>query len=209
MALNNIIEIFLFINPLGANSFDAEETIEAFSKERDERVKISFVPLLNFNSVKKQLLNEKAVQTSIENRNKMYTDSFNASLAFAAASMQGKKKARKFLMTLQKNIIENNNTFSKSLVLKSAQAAKLDIEMFEEDFNSDLVKTAFTKDQKLAQEMSVQDTPACVLFTRNGEEYGYRIDSIISKQLLHGLCSNNSLTSEMSEIKNKYKFQTV
>lgn len=209
MALNNIIEIFLFINPLGANSFDAEETIEAFSKERDERVKISFVPLLNFNSVKKQLLNEKAVQTSIENRNKMYTDSFNASLAFAAASMQGKKKARKFLMTLQKNIIENNNTFSKSIVLKSAQAAKLDIEMFEEDFNSDLVKTAFTKDQKLAQEMSVQDTPACVLFTGNGEEYGYRIDSIISKQLLHGLCSNNSLTSEMSEIKNKYKFQTV
>ncbi|MFL2117462.1 DsbA family protein [Marinilactibacillus psychrotolerans] len=209
MALNNVIELFLFINPLGTNSFDAEETVEAFSKEREEKVKISFIPLLNFNSVKKQLISEKNGLTSIENRNKMYTDSFNASLAFAAASMQGKKKARKFLMTLQKNIIENNNTFSKSLVLKSAQAAKLDIEMFEEDFNSDLVKTAFTKDQKLAQEMSVQDTLACVLFTGTGEKYGYRVDSILSKQLLHGLCSNNPIPPEISEIKNKYKFQTV
>ena len=93
--------------------------------------------------------------------------------------------------------------------MESAQSAKLDLEMFEEDLNSDLAKRAFTKDQKLAQEMAVQDTPACVLFNDSDEEYGYRIDSVISKQLLHGLCSDQALSTEDSDIKTKYRFQTV
>lgn len=209
MALTNTIEIFLFINPLGRKSFEAEEMIESFSKEREEKVKVRFIPLLNFRSVKKQLLDEKINPTSVDHRNKLYTDSFNASLAFAAASMQGKKKARNFLMILQNNIMENRNVLSRNVVMESAQTAKLDLEMFEEDLNSDLAKRAFTKDQKLAQEMAVQDTPACVLFNDSDEEYGYRIDSVISKQLLHGLCSDQALSAEDSDIKTKYRFQTV
>lgn len=209
MISNNIIEIFLFVNPMGINSYEAEEIVETFSKERDEKVRIRFIPLLNFNSVKKQLLNESFENTSIDNRNKMYTDSFKASLAFAAASIQGKKKARTFLRILQKNIIDNGNQYSRKLVLKSAQIANLDVEMFQEDLDSDLAKTAFTKDQKLAQEMSVQDTPSCVLFNGLDEKYGYRIDSVLSKQLLHGICSNTTISPEISDVKNKYKFQTV
>ncbi|WP_080146147.1 DsbA family protein [Marinilactibacillus piezotolerans] len=209
MALTNTIEIFLFINPLGRKSFEAEEMIESFSKEREEKVKVRFIPLLNFRSVKKQLLDEKTNPTSVDHRNKLYTDSFNASLAFAAASMQGKKKARNFLMILQNSIMENRNVLSRNVVMESAQSAKLDLEMFEEDLNSDLAKRAFTKDQKLAQEMAVQDTPACVLFNDSDEEYGYRIDSVISKQLLHGLCSDQALSTEDSDIKTKYRFQTV
>lgn len=209
MALTNTIEIFLFINPLGRKSFEAEEMIESFSKEREEKVKVRFIPLLNFRSVKKQLLDEKTNPTSVDHRNKLYTDSFNASLAFAAASMQGKKKARNFLMILQNSIMENRNVLSRNVVMESAQSAKLDLEMFEEDLNSDLAKRAFTKDQKLAQEMAVQDTPACVLFNDSDEEYGYRIDSVISKQLLHGLCSDQALSAEDSDIKTKYRFQTV
>jgi len=209
MALTNTIEIFLFINPLGRKSFEAEEMIESFSKEREEKVKVRFIPLLNFRSVKKQLLDEKTNPTSVDHRNKLYTDSFNASLAFAAASMQGKKKARNFLMILQNSIMENRNVLSRNIVMESAQSAKLDLEMFEEDLNSDLAKRAFTKDQKLAQEMAVQDTPACVLFNDSDEEYGYRIDSVISKQLLHGLCSDQALSAEDSDIKTKYRFQTV
>ena len=37
MALNNVIELFLFINPLRTNSFDAEETVEAFSKRKEKK----------------------------------------------------------------------------------------------------------------------------------------------------------------------------
>lgn len=51
MFLNNIIEIFLFVNPLGTTCYETEKTIEAFSNERDEKVKVRFIPLLNFHTV--------------------------------------------------------------------------------------------------------------------------------------------------------------
>ncbi|MEC6749078.1 DsbA family protein [Marinilactibacillus sp. XAAS-LB27] len=209
MSLNNVIEIFLFVNPLGVKSYEAEEVIETFSKERDEKVKIRFVPLLNFKSVKKQLLDEKYNSTSVENRNRLYTDSFNASLAFAAASMQGKKKARTFLMNLQESILNSNGFLTKSMMLDCAESAKLDTDMFEEDLESDLAKAAFTKDQKLAEEMAVKDTPACVLFNGSDVECGYRIETAITSNLLHGICSDSTLTEELPDLKNKYKFQMV
>ncbi|WP_208558816.1 DsbA family protein [Marinilactibacillus kalidii] len=209
MVLNNVIEIFLFVNPLGAKSYEAEEIIEVFSKERDEKVKVRFIPLLNFNSVKRQLLDEKYHSTSIENRNRLYTDSFNASLAYAAASMQGKKKARKFLMVLQEMIMESQGFLTKSIVIAAAKKAKLDLEMFEEDLMSDIAKSAFTKDQKLAEEMAVNDTPSCILFNGVDAECGYRIETTLSTKLLHGLCSDDTIAQEIPETKNKFRFQMV
>ncbi|MER2063793.1 MAG: DsbA family protein [Alkalibacterium sp.] len=184
MFLNNMIEVFLFVNPLGTTCYETEKIIESFSNERDEKVSVRFIPLLNFHTIG-NILKERKTQ-SLAERNQLYTDSFHASLAFQAASMQGKKKGRKFLMALQDKVINERRDVSRELFLQIADLIKLDREMFEEDIDSDFVKTVFKKDQKLAQDMEIENAPSCVLYAGGDDDYGYRLDTSITKQLLHG-----------------------
>lgn len=179
-----MIEVFLFVNPLGSTCYETEKIIESFSKERDEKVNVRFIPLLNFHTIG-SILKERD-NISLSHRNQLYTDSFHASLAFQAASMQGKKKGRKFLMTLQDKVINERKEVTKELFTQIASLIKLDMEMFQEDFESDFTKAAFKKDQKLAQDMDIQNAPSCVLYAGGNDEYGYRLDTSITKQLLHG-----------------------
>lgn len=192
MFFNNIVEVFLFVNPLGSTCFETEKLIESFSNEREEKVKVRFIPLLNFHTIG-NMIKETDNQT-LSNRNQVYTDSFHASLAFQAASMQGKKKGRKYLMTLQDKVINEGKEVSKELFTQIAESVKLDIEMFEEDFESDYLKSAFQKDQKLAQEMNIQNAPSCVLYSGNNTDYAYRVEASITKPLLHGFCDEKVQT---------------
>ncbi|GEK92050.1 DsbA family protein [Alkalibacterium kapii] len=206
MFLNNIIEIFLFVNPLGTKCYETEKAIESFSNERDEKVKVRFIPLLNFHTVG-NIMKEREVQT-LSNRNTLYTDSFNASLAFQAASMQGKKKGRKFLMLLQDKVINEGKEVTRELFTQIAKSIKLDIEMFEEDIESDFTKTIFLKDQKLAQEMDIQHAPSCVLYPGGSNEHGYLMDTTITKQLLHGF-SDEKIDFEKSSHKHLSLIQMI
>lgn len=207
MFLNNIIEVFLFVNPLGPNCFETEKIIENFSTERNEKVNVRFVPLLNFKSIS-DMLKEKN-SSSLANRNKLYTDSYHASLAFQAASMQGKKKGRHFLMALQQLVIEEDKDVTKELLLHIASLTKLDLEMFEEDLESELSKKAFNKDQTLAMEMDVKNAPSCVVYSTNDSDSGYRIDQSITKQILHGLCNNQISAQTHSHLTAVSSIQTI
>lgn len=199
MFLNDIIEVFLFVNPLGTTCFESEKLIESFSAERDEKVKIRFVPLLNMRSVGNMIKGE--ADTTLANRNQLYTDSYQASLAFQAASMQGKKKGRKFLINLQHQVINEGRQVTNELLLHVAELVKLDIEMFEEDLESNFSKKAFNKDQKLALDMNITESPSCVVYSSKDSKFGYRIDTSITKQLLHGLCNEqvNNLSEKTSK----------
>ncbi|OJF96483.1 DsbA family protein [Alkalibacterium sp. 20] len=186
MFLNNIIEVFLFVNPLGPTCFETERMIESFSNERDEKVKVRFIPLLNFHTIGNIV--KETDNPTLAHRNQLYTESFHSSLAFQAASMQGKKKGRKFLMALQDKVINEGKEVTKELFIQIADLIKLDVEMFEEDIQSDFSETAFKKDQNLAQEMNIQNAPSCVLYSGNDDAYGYRVNTAFTKQLLHGFC---------------------
>jgi predicted DsbA family dithiol-disulfide isomerase len=210
MVLNNIIEVFLFVNPLGPECYETEKLILGFSKERDEKVRLRFIPLVNFHTIGHQINVQNIEGATLEMRNKLYNDSYHASLAFQAASMQGKKKGRQFLLALQKAVVELKKEFNKQTVLTVAEEVNLDMEMFEEDLTSDLAKNAFTKDQKLAQEMSVSQAPSCVVFQDMDKEIGYRIDSSLTEQLLHGLCDTKEKDNpKFEELRTKFTLQTV
>jgi len=207
MSLNNVIEIFLYVNPLGKPCYETEKMIESFSTEREETVRVRFIPLLNFHTIG-TIMREKN-DPSLENRNQLYTDSFQTSLAFQAASMQGKKKGRKFLMSIQEKVIHEGKHVSKDLFLQVAKAVKLDMEMFEDDLHSDFSKTAFNKDQKIAQEMDVTQAPSCVLYSGKNSTYGYRIDASITKHLLHGLCNQETVSTDKFSHKHLSLLQMV
>src|SRR5690625_1626609 len=130
MFINNKIEIFLFVNPLGTSCYGTEKLIEEFSNERDEKVSIRFIPILNFRTIG-NILTDK-VKSTLSNRNEFYTASYHTSIAFQAASMQGKKKGRQFLVALQSKLLNDNRTVSDELFFEVADQVRLDREMFEE-----------------------------------------------------------------------------
>lgn len=205
MLLKNTIEIFLFVNPLGTSCYGTEKLIEEFSNEREEKVSVRFIPVLNFRTIGNILTDKVKLNT----RNELYTASYNASIAFQAASMQGKKKGRQFLMALQNKLLNENRTLSDSLFFEVADQVKLDREMFEEDLYSDFSKKAFKKDQQLALDMDVEEAPSCVLYAGNEADYGYRINTSITKQLLHGICDDQAAVQEKFQAKHLSLLQMV
>ena len=207
MFINNKIEIFLFVNPLGTSCYGTEKLIEEFSNERDEKVSIRFIPILNFRTIG-NILTDK-VKSTLSNRNEFYTASYHTSIAFQAASMQGKKKGRQFLVALQSKLLNDNRTVSDDLFFEVADQVRLDREMFEEDLHSDFSKKAFKKDQQLALDMGVEDAPSCILYAGTDSEYGYRINTSITKHLLHGLCDDQAVVQEKFQAKHLSLLQMV
>lgn len=204
------IEIFLFINPLEAISYNLEKIVSEFSKERNEKVHIRFVPILNFNTVSKQLSNTRIDGANLALRNEIYSKTYETCLAFEAAMMQGKKAGRTFLMALQEALLVKKFPLTKELIHTVAVNCGLDMDMFEEDIRSDFAKEDFLADQNLAREMGVQNTPSCVIYNSRDDSYGCLIDTHFTKPLLHGICNmdiNDSHT--IQDIQQKYHFEFI
>lgn len=183
-----MIEIFLFVNPLGDDCYETEKTILSFADERKEKVNVRFIPHINFKIIDNQINQKLSRKKSLEIRNNIFNQSYNASLAFHAASMQGKKKGNRFFLNLQKQLFDNNIELTNELIIDTAYELDLDIEMFLEDWDSDLAKQTFSKNQKLAHEMSITGTPACIINCQPDSEYAYRLESTIEKSVLHNIC---------------------
>ncbi|WP_051237692.1 DsbA family protein [Lacticigenium naphthae] len=187
-----IMEIFLFVNPLGPRCYETEKIVLDFVQERNEKVKLRFIPFVNFHTISTQLSLHPIKETTIETRNKLYMDTYETALAFTAVSMQGKNIGRQFLMALQKSLIEQQNKVSNKLISEIISSLPIDTEMFLEDWHADFTKQLFLKDQKIAREMDVSQTPSLVLFSSMSSDYGSVIESTVSKEVLHGLCDSQN-----------------
>lgn len=203
-----MIELFIFINPLETISYNMEKIATEFSKEREEKVQLRFVPVLNFNTISKHLADNHIKGAPLQLRNELYTKAYGICLAFEAAAMQGKKAGRNFLMAIQEAVVINKQKLTKNLILETAEAVGLDLEMFEEDWQSEFSKEDFQNDQRLAREMGIENTPACIVYNGREASYGCLIETHFTKQLLHGICNmdiNDSHT--IQEIQKKYHFE--
>ena len=189
-AKNQILEIYLFINPLEQESYQNEKNILNFAETRSEKTKIHFIPFLNFNTVSDHMTKQKLPDKNLTIRNGLYLKMYNACVAFTAATMQGKKKGYQFLLALQKSLFNEQKAFSQELVLEKARDAKLDIPMFLEDQSSDYARTLFLSDQKVATEMQVCSSPSCVIYNELLSEFGILIEKPTSTEFLTNLFLN-------------------
>ncbi|MBF6842273.1 DsbA family protein, partial [Acinetobacter baumannii] len=124
------------INPMGKVCYQAEKAITEFADERSEKVSLRFIPYLSFKSISDQFYKENKRLMNLEERNDLYITAYQASLAFYAASMQGKKFGRTFLMLLQKYVLDDNVEVTSNLFADIAKELKLDMDMFLEDRKS-------------------------------------------------------------------------
>lgn len=189
LTTNKMIEFYLFINPMEKDSFENIQNILTFTNTRQEKVKLHILPLLNLPSFNDFMFKHNLPEKDLDMRNRLFSQTYDMCLSFIAASMQGKKKGRNFLLHLQEAMFNQNRTYSQELILEVAVQTKIDVPMFMEDKASDFVKTTFTSDQKVAREMNVETTPSCVMFNDSMFEHGLLLENKVSYSLLDNLYS--------------------
>ena len=189
------IEIFLFLDPLGRRCNNARKIIKEFRTERPEKIKLRVIPMVNLKRVyghaRKQIGQNRA--SFVERNNHFSSNTYNACLAFHASAMQGKNMAHKFLTLMQEYVVEQHYDFTEELAFDVAEKIHLDMEMFEEDFNSELTKKIYRKNLKIASDMEITGTPSCVIYKDGKHEDSVRLGEEIEREILHSICGLEAL----------------
>ncbi|MGM0215513.1 DsbA family protein [Enterococcus sp. AZ109] len=172
-----MIEIYLFVNPIGGRCLTIERQITELMKKNDLKIQLRLIPLLSLHTVSDLLTREGLSKKDINKRNRLSNIIYSASLDVKAAQLQGKKRGRCFLMKLQEELTEKHTPYSKSLVYRLFSEVGGDMETFIEDRASDLVKELFVADQQIARDMQITQHPAAVIYNCvNDEGTGVRIE---------------------------------
>ena len=186
-----MLELYLFINPLGSTCYHAEQNILKLVELSKSKIKFKFVPLLNINSISSIMSSYGIDDCDLKKRNQISQVLFRSAIDYKAAMFQGTKRGRKFLMTIQQEIHENHRDYTDELVLESAEKSRLDVEMFLADRQSDLAVKCFKQDQKLAADLKVQTHPTLVVYNLAGYDCGFSIKDCDSLEALEDLLLSN------------------
>ncbi|EGP4885646.1 TPA: ClpXP adapter SpxH family protein [Enterococcus faecium] len=164
-----MIEIYLFVNPLGEYCFEMEQQLLQFIEEEygtpsKEKMQFRFLPLVNLQTIGDVMQQKGISQNNLEKRNHLFSTTYSAALDCKAAQFQGKKKGRRFLIKLQEAVGCNNIPYSRALAESIFEEIGGDLNMFKEDRQSDFVKEVFFSDQKIAREMGITKHPSAVVY---------------------------------------------
>ena len=172
-----MLELYLFINPLGSTCYHAEQNILKLVELSKSKIKFKFVPLLNINSISSIMSSYGIDACDLKKRNQISQVLFRSAIDYKAAMFQGTKRGRKFLMTIQQEIHENHRDYTH--------------EMFLADRQSDLAVKCFKQDQKLAADLKVQTHPTLVVYNLAGYDCGFSIKDCDSLEALEDLLLSN------------------
>lgn len=183
---NILLEVFMFVNPIGGVCLDTESNIIQSLNNHQQKARINVVPLTNLQIVTDYLRRSNLNLHDLELRNHIANVTYQSLLDYKAASFQGKKKAREFLLNLQKHINKDHEKYSDELVNQAATEAKLEIETFNDDRHSKLVKELCEADRQLASELKVSCTPSTVLvdYRHNIDGDGILIEGHVDRHLM-------------------------
>ena len=172
-----MIELFLFINPIGPICYDIEKEILNKLNTSRKKIHLQILPFVNLFSVGVSMDYLSMNKADLVLRNEQTTQIYTASLDYKAAQLQGKKIARDFLLKLQQQIGIERQEYSDALVKELFSETNGDLEMFLEDRSSELVKKNFATDQRVAKDMGITITPSAVVYDFSSEEeYGVLLE---------------------------------
>jgi hypothetical protein len=157
-------EVFLYINPLCSYCLKVEQAMIDFTRKHDIDTQYHFVTNYNMATINDYMHLKGFKITDIEGRTKTSQDIVEAAKLYKAASCQGNKKARNFLMNLQEQINVLNNPFDDTTIKRTINNSGLDYKSIMADKDSECVVQGLKRDQQLSMEMHVQKAPAAVVF---------------------------------------------
>lgn len=171
-----VFEFYLFINPLEKTCFACEQEIDKLAQIISAKIDIHVICQYSHTLVSDLMKQLNLNQNSLAQRNHLYQLVYSASLAYKAASMQGKKRGRQYLMAMQEHIHGKLENFTNDLLLNLATETGLDVPTFLEDLQSDYAKELLQKDQRMARDMRVMNTPALIIYEHRLSEKGILLE---------------------------------
>lgn len=177
-------EFYLFVNPLGKECYESEQELLRCLNQISSKVDVNILTYHNHQAIHKFLdqINHQNCDLSIKNY--YYRMVYRASLAYKAANLQGRKLGRKYLGLLQESFNENITNFKPQTLMEIAKETGLDLEIFKQDLDSDFVRQLFLRDQKIAREMNISQTPTLVIFQNENQGDGIIIREKITKRTI-------------------------
>lgn len=177
-----LFEFYLFVNPIGtlcqAMENEVSKTITKIDAKTDMNI-ICFTPQQVVTQHMKRL---NIPINDLTQRNAIFKELYLASLAFKAASLQGKRKGRQFLLRLQQWSQKENAHLNDDILEATALSVGLDLELFNSDRHSKYVQELYLRDQQIAHEMNVTQTPTLVIFEQSSNLPGYLIEGPLNCQ---------------------------
>lgn len=207
-----VLEIHLFVNPLGESCRNSEADVAKCSKMAAVKVRCTIVPLLNMATIQQTIRMYNLPEDDLEIRSKVCQTLYQSILDYKAAQFQGQKRARKFLLYQQQALEENNLNYDDKVTEQIAKKVSLDVDMFNEDRHSDLVEEAFRDDQQLASSMGISATETAIVVDTTNPSCGIKIDHFTFHKLLAiyekvhcARCALQHLANHCIEIKSFHK----
>lgn len=185
-----MLEIHLFVNPLGMRCFRCENDVLRVDHELNTKINYQFVPLFNMQTINDTLRLYDLSSHDLTVRQHVADTIYQVILDYKAALFQGRKRGRCYLLRLQDAIVKDQVDYSRQLAERVAKAAGLDLEMFLEDRQSNLARQAFHEDQQMAAELGVTQTATAVVFDTDQTDYGYLIADFDYETLIHAFREN-------------------
>ncbi|WP_122645615.1 DsbA family protein [Enterococcus mediterraneensis] len=159
-----MIEIYLFVNPLGPICLETEMELLKYIEKSSVKIQLRVLPLVNMTTIGDIMKRRKIAKNDVAARNKLFSDTYSAALDCKTIQLQGRRRARDFLMKLQQAVGCLKKNYSRKLVEEIVDEIGGDLTMFREDRPSQLVKDLFKADQTIAHEMGIVKHPSGVVY---------------------------------------------
>lgn len=204
-----MFEIFLFVNPIGIHCYDAEMAIKGAIDELGVESCFRFIPITNAKVIKEDIIRRKTIGQTVNDIPQYTMASYQALRNYHAIKFEyGNKKARSYLVNLQKAISADFNVYSQDLPEQVAQDLGLNFQRIIDPRISKYIDDSTEQDKELAQKFNVQNIPTTVIFNENNN-YGILLEGLISQDKLVKIFQNNKclhlFEPEKAEEKNYFE----
>jgi len=162
-------EVFLYINPLCTYCLKVEQAMIDFTRKHEIDTQYHFVTNYNMATINDYMQLKGFKITDINERTTASQEVVEAAKLYKAASCQGNKKARNFLMNLQEQVNVLNNPFDDTTIKRTINNSGLDYKAIMVDKESQCVVQGLKRDQQLSMEMNIQKAPTAVIFDCDDE----------------------------------------
>lgn len=180
-----MIEIFLFVNPIGVACFKSEQALLTAINETEKTIRFHYIPISTIETIRADVLRRGFSSTDLNVHNALATATYNALCDYHALSLFGNKKARHYLFRLQSEINGNHQLYNKELVYRLLDEMHINHEVFETSRQSKYTKEAIDADFNLATELVVKTTPTTIVFDyEHNDGQGILVEGIMDPSSL-------------------------
>lgn len=196
-----MIEIYLFVNPLGSVCLETETNLLDFMTSSQKKIQFRIMPLVNMQTIHDTMKRRGLLLTDIDARNRLFADTYSAALDIKTIQLQGKKLARNFMMRLQQAVGCEAQPYNQTLVEELVTEVGGDLAMFKEDRPTSFVKEMFQVDQDIAREMNITMHPSAVVYNYACErDYGVSLEGPLAIADLPKLCHTDEESYQIFHI---------